>query len=176
MVTHDATAVKTDCQQLGPHYINRLLIAFCTDDPEVTDLGQLSGELASKAGTIDISGYHTLDLSTSVPMTDGDDFFILVELSDGGHAIDRTSTVPVLLGAPAVTDGSIVSDAATGESFYFEDGQWQDLYGMYLYGDDVGREVTGSANFCIKGFTAVPEPATFALLALGGAALLRRRL
>jgi len=118
--------------------------------------GQLSGELGGKSGTIGVSGYHTVNLDSRVSMNDGEDFFILVELSDGGHAIDRTSTVPVLLRAPAVSDGSIVSDAQAGESYYFEGGEWKDLHELYMFGSDVGREVTGSGNFCIKGFTVVP--------------------
>ncbi len=136
--------------------------------------GALSGELASKSGTIEVTGFHTVDLDSMVWMSDGDDFYILLELSDGGQAIDCTSTVPVLLGAPAVTDGSIVSDAAPGESYYFDGTTWLDLYGMYLYGSDVGREITGSANFCIKGLT-VPEPTTLALLSLCGLAIVQRR-
>lgn len=137
--------------------------------------GALSDELASATGTIAVTGFHTVDLENLVAMNDGEDFYILVELSDGGQAIDCTSTVPVLLDAPAVTDGSVVSDAAPGESFYFDGANWADLYGMYLYGSDVGREITGSANFCIKGLTVVPEPATLILLSLGGLAVLRRR-
>jgi len=138
--------------------------------------GVLSEELGkSTSGTIDVTGFHTVDLENLVAMNDGDDFYILVELSDGGQAIDRTSTVPVLLDAPAVIDGSIVSDAVPGESYYLDGETWVDLHGLYMYGSDVGREVTGSANFCIKGLTVVPEPATLILLGFGGLAVLRRR-
>lgn len=141
--------------------------------------GALSDELASITGTIAVTGFHTVDLENLVAMNDGDDFFILVELSDGGQAIDCTSTIPVLLGAPAVTDGSVVSDAAAGESFYFDGTDWVDLQGMTLYLEDdilAPRDITGSANFCIKGLTVVPEPATiFVMMAAGLPALLKRR-
>ena len=136
--------------------------------------GQLSEQLATETGTIAVTGFHTIDLDSLVPLTDGDDFYILLVLDKGGHAIDRTSVVPVLLGEPAVTDGSVVSDADAGESYYLDGVTWMDLHELGLYGPDVGRDVTGSANFCIKGLT-VPEPATVALMAMGLIALVRRR-
>ena len=136
--------------------------------------GELSDELATKTGTLDVTGYHTVDLDSLVELTEGDDFYIYLELSGGGLAFDRTSEIPVLLGAAAVTDGSVVSDAAAGESYYLDGTTWMDLYDLYLYGSDVGRDVTGSANFCIKGFT-VPEPGTLLLLAIAGLCLLGYR-
>ena len=131
---------------------------------------QLSVEIAGMTGTIDISGYHTIDLNVPVWLTAGDEFYLSLELSDGGHAIDCTSDVPVLLDKPpAVADGSIVSDAEPGQSYYWGGTGWTDLFDRYLYDADLGREVTGSANFCVKGFTsyamAVPEPSQLALLA-----------
>ncbi len=142
------------------------------------DSGDLDNELARATGTLDVTGFHTVDLENLVAMSDGDDFFIFIELSDGGQAIDCTSTVPVLLDADAVADGSIVSDAAAGESFYFDGTNWVDLFGMPLSLEDdilAPRDITGSANFCIKGLTVVPEPASLSLLVLGGFALIRRR-
>ena len=128
--------------------------------------GQLSDPLATVAGTAAVSGYHTVDLDTLVTLSAGDDFYVNLEVSDGGLAFDSTSEIPVLLGAPAVTDGSVVSDAGAGESYYLDGGIWYDLESRYLYDSELGREVTGSANFCIKAFTAVPEPSTLAGLLL----------
>ena len=152
------------------------------------DGDQLLDELSSKSDTIEHMGFHTIDLDTLVGLTDGDDFYLYLELSDGGQAIDRTSWVATLLGAPPATDGSIVSDAAAGESFYFDGADWLDLYDLDIWGADLpggGRWVTGSANFCIKGLTTlgtiqgVPEPSSLVLMILAGAGgllvLARRR-
>ena len=124
--------------------------------------GTLADELATKNGTIDVTGYHTIDLDSLVPLTNGDDFYMYLQLSDGGLPFDRTSNIPVLL-APGVTDGSVVSDAGVGQSYYYDGKAWTDLYDLYLYDSDLGREVTGSANFCIKGLTAVPEPGSLVI-------------
>lgn len=136
--------------------------------------GQLANQLAIASGSMAVAGYHTADLSSLVQLADGDDFYVQLEVSDGGLAIDRTSEVPVLLSALAVTDGSIVSDASYGESFYLTDGTWYDLEALPLYDSELEREVTGSANFCIKAYS-VPEPSPLIALLLLTAVGARRR-
>jgi Lectin like domain/Papain family cysteine protease len=59
--------------------------------------GRLDGELASKTGTIPFTGFHTINLDAPLLVQKGDKLYAYVELSDGGHAIDRTSIIPVLL-------------------------------------------------------------------------------
>ncbi|UCE62306.1 MAG: hypothetical protein JSU63_11445 [Phycisphaerales bacterium] len=108
--------------------------------------GELLDELASKTGTIAHLGFHTVDLDSPVALTTHDDFFVYLELSIGGHAFDRTSEVPVLLGASYRV--VVESTSQPGQSYYRDGATWLDLY-----------ERDDTANFCIKGlatqYTAV---------------------
>jgi len=105
--------------------------------------GSLQDELTTTSGTMNYTGFHTIDLDNSVMLSEGDDFYIYLELSDGGQSYDRTSDVPVLLG----NRYRVIVESASqpGESFYRNGSAWVDLYDF----DD-------TANFCIKGLTAPP--------------------
>ncbi|MDP8268148.1 MAG: lectin like domain-containing protein [Candidatus Tenebribacter davisii] len=103
----------------------------------------LTNELAIVSGDYDHAGLHTVDLDTGVPVTEGDDFYVYLYLSDGGHPYDRTSDVPVLLGASYRT---IVESSSNPEESYYKSGNnWLDFYD---YNDPSGFQNTG--NFCIK--------------------------
>lgn len=111
--------------------------------------GNLSGELMPpQSGTIDYSGFHIIELDTPLQMSEGETIHIYVSLSDGGHAYDRTSVVPVLLGGDQRT--LVESSASPGESFYMSNKGWEDLYD---YDDPSGYQNTG--NFCIKAYTII---------------------
>lgn len=114
--------------------------------------GQLLDELSSKSGNIQYYGYHTIDLDDPVSLTAGDNFYVYVQLSDGGHPIDRTSDVPVLLGSSSRV--IVKSDANPGESFYKSGSAWLDLYD-YSFSNP---SWDGSANFCIKAMTGEYTP------------------
>ena len=96
--------------------------------------GELTDELSSVSGTIDFRGFHTIDLDQPVQLTIDDEFYIYLYLSDGGIPYDQTTNV---------WGYTIESISHPGESYYFEDGEWQDLY-----------EYENSANFCIKGLVS----------------------
>ncbi len=101
----------------------------------------LLDELAVKTGIIEFRGFHTVNLDTPVPLVQGDSFYVYLSLSDGGHPFDRTSDVPVLLGADY--RATVISSANPGESFYYSGGIWNDLY---FAGDT-------TANYCMKALT-----------------------
>ncbi|MBU0754615.1 MAG: hypothetical protein KJ645_05715, partial [Planctomycetes bacterium] len=107
--------------------------------------GQLLDLLAEQSGVIDARGFHTKDLDDRILLTYGDDFYVYLYLSAGGHPFDCTSEVPVLLGAKSRV--TVESSAQPGQSFYKEGGSWIDLTSY----DD-------TANLCIKALTVI-EPA-----------------
>jgi C1A family cysteine protease len=108
--------------------------------------GILQNELTSLSGHFDYLGLHTVELIQPIDLTEGDDFYIYLELSSGGILYDRTSDVPVLLGGGSKT--IVPSVANPEESYYKENGIWNDFY---YYNDPSGFQNTG--NFCIKGLT-----------------------
>jgi len=103
--------------------------------------GELQDELSTKTGSIEYTGFHTIDLDESVELTAGDDFYIYLEISDGGHPYDRTSEVEVLLGA-SYQGTTVESESNPGESYYKSGTDWLDFY-----------DFDNTANFCIKGLT-----------------------
>lgn len=137
--------------------------------------GQLQDELSFKTGTISRTGFHTIDLDTTVSLTNGQPFHIFLELSKGGQAFDRTSEVPVLLGDihPKITPKTGVISPDNKEEFEaYLDG----LGKMDIDEQGGGTEVVSAsnggesyyldgstwidltnyndtANFCIKGLT-----------------------
>ena len=102
--------------------------------------GALSGLLATRSDTLRYGGFHTVDLDAPVPLSPGDDFYVCVELSQGGHPFDRTSDVPVLLGARYRV--IVESAASAGESYFWSGSAWVDL-----------TTEDSTANFCIKALT-----------------------
>jgi len=117
--------------------------------------GELEDELSESTGTIEYKGFHTVDLEEPVGFVKDDDFYIYLQLSNGGQPIDRTSEVSVLLGA-TYQNTVVESSANPNESYYFDGSQWQDLYDYKF----TNSEWDGTANFCIKGLTNPWIPTT----------------
>jgi C1A family cysteine protease len=112
--------------------------------------GELGDVLSTTSGTIAEEGFHTVDLDLPVELAAGNDFYIYLDLSAGGHPFDRSSEVPVLLGSEARV--WVPSSAEPGQSFYRSGGSWHDLYAD-----------NDSANFCIKGLAVeFADPSIFA--------------
>jgi hypothetical protein len=143
--------------------------------------GKLDGELASVSGTLRYTGFHTVNLDTPVWVKAKDRFYVYLELSGGGHAIDRTSEIPVLLGQkkeeqkkdeakqppkkeqPKIRPGNgpngpmVISKAGPNESFYHDGTAWRDLY-EYRFENPAWATFDRTANFCMKALAvAVPE-------------------
>jgi len=106
------------------------------------DNGILDSNIYTKSGMINISGFHTIELDSAVLIDSLTDFYLSVDLDKGGHPIDVTSYVPVLLGAKSRT--LVTSNANPSESFYWDNGSWYDLYNYNL------GQFTNTANFCMK--------------------------
>lgn len=110
---------------------------------------QLSNELAYTSGIIDHTGFHTIPLDQRVNLSEDDDFFVYLKLSHGGQPIDRTSEIPVLLGS-TFANTVVPSSANVGESFYYNNESWIDLY-TYDFPSNLWNK---TANFCVKALTA----------------------
>ncbi len=83
--------------------------------------GELSSSLETVSGFIQRRGLHTVDLPGPILMPAGTDFNVYLSLSRGGHAFDRTSDIPVLLGASYRV--MVESNSEPGQSYYRRDGR-----------------------------------------------------
>ena len=146
----------------GYHSIQAASFYTSTDDVQYTikifdrfEDGLLLDELSGKKGFVRFTGFHTVDLDKSVDMLKDDTFYVYLELSRGGQAIDRTSFIPVLLGDKEIgfqekpTGPIVKSTANAGESYYYDGSGWRDLY-EYDFDDPDWGVFDHTANFCIK--------------------------
>lgn len=113
--------------------------------------GQLSGLVAGTSGTCEFSGYHTVDLPSSVSLTAGHSFYVYVHLINGGD---------YPMAASRKLDGySSNATSSPGESYYYDGAEWVDL-----------TTFDPTSNFCIKALAVdAPVPGTItASLSAGG--------
>jgi len=111
--------------------------------------GNLQNELTSQTGSIVHYGLHTVDFDVPVMLENGDDFYVYLDLSHGGYPYDRTSDVPVLLGASYRT--IVESSANEDESYYKVGDEWFDFY-EYEFSNSLWDE---TGNFCVKALTGI---------------------
>lgn len=112
--------------------------------------GVLDRLLSERAGKLTHTGFHTVDLNEALSLKDGDDFYVYLYLSAGGHPFDRTSRVEVLLGGES-GGVEVPSSAGRGQSYYREAGAWKDM-------QDSDAEFAETANFCIKALAVMSLP------------------
>jgi parallel beta-helix repeat protein len=115
------------------------------------------GPEASENGTFAYAGYHTVRLDKVVPLTEGQDFSVVIRLSAPDYGY------PVALECP-VEEYSSQASSYAGESYVSPDGiSWVDLSTIFK-----------DSNACIKAFTEteeVPEAAFVRNITSGAAPL-----
>lgn len=95
-----------------------------------------TGPRTTASGTIAIPGYHTIRLDNPVPVSAGQRFSVVVELTTPG------TRFPIAIESP-IRGYSGKASAQSGQSYVSSDGsEWTDLTNLY----------TGS-NVCLKAFT-----------------------
>ena len=154
----DVTEVFNSFIATGTQTISAVSFFAASDNIEYTikifddfDGENLGNELSVQSGEIDYRGFYTIDLENSVSLTENEDFYVYLYLSDGGHPYDRTSDVPVLLGASYRT--VVESSSNPEESYYYNGTNWVDFYD---YNDPSGFQHSG--NFCVKALAESGTP------------------
>ncbi|HOT04425.1 MAG TPA: DUF2341 domain-containing protein, partial [Methanolinea sp.] len=102
-----------------------------------------TGSASSKAGTINVSGYHSIPLSNPVPLKAGDTFSIVVKITTPGY------NYPVPYEYP-INGYSSQATSLPGQSYISpsgESGTWLDITSWQ-----------SNANVCIKGYTKTWTP------------------
>lgn len=130
--------------------------------------GELLNSLAEDSGFYAHQGFHTVDLAPWIELSEGEDFYIYLETSRGGQALDKTTRGMTTVGG--TYRGWVVSKSEPGQSYFHDGDIWQDLY-----------DYDSTGNFCLKGLTCTftiidnPPPAghqfdpyEFRFVAIGG--------
>ncbi|GAF82584.1 unnamed protein product, partial [marine sediment metagenome] len=103
--------------------------------------GSFSDFLGSKSGTVTCPGYYVIDLDSSVGLTSGDDFAVVVKFTTPGYNWPIPMEYPI----------SGYSDAATanpGQSYVSSDGtSWTDITSIW-----------SNTNVCIKTIARIVLP------------------
>jgi C1A family cysteine protease len=106
-----------------------------------------AGPMATKSGSFELAGYHTVNVDPPVLVNLGQKFSVVVEIRTPGY----TNPVPVEVGSPDFFTSSAV--AHPGESYISSDGSaWKDTTMVISEYPNI--------NVCLKAFTvaAIPPP------------------
>ena len=98
--------------------------------------------LSQKTGTIDMSGYHTIDLDTQVNLKTGESFSIVL------HITDSTYKSPLAIEYPGSGPVGNTWNASAGQGYISNNGNsWTDITKNYK-----------NTSVCIKSYTIIPSP------------------
>ena len=96
-----------------------------------------AGPVATKSGTIDTAGYHTIRLDSSVPVTAGQRFSVVVKINTPGYSYP----IPIERPYSGYASGA---RANSGESYMSSSGtSWTDVASYYA-----------NTNVCLKAFAS----------------------
>lgn len=106
--------------------------------------GMLMNELFTSRGIMKYKGLHTIDLPFPKRISQNDDFYLFLSLSNNMYAFDRTHTI--LLADKNKSNPVIINSSASTDQSYFLDSNsiWSDFY---YEGDS---SWVGTGNFCLK--------------------------
>ena len=117
----------------------------------------LTSRTLVQSGTIPMAGYHTIPLNSAIPLTTGQKFSVIVNLTTPNY------NYPIALEEPLQYKGSNKAIANASESFYSSNGNtWYDMTSFLT-----------NTNICIKAFTGsatLPIPTVTALNPKSGSA------
>lgn len=127
--------------------------------------------LTSGNYTFDNIGYAQVELPQSLSLTANDGIVVQLTYLDANTLQSAERAVPVTIGGSGLNGYTTVT---SGLSYYWNGTAWVDYatvsYEAYYSGSP---DITGGVLY-LKGITAVPEPSTLLLAALGIAAILAR--
>lgn len=121
-------------------------VYVCNNYTGMNDL--TSNRVLKASGSISEKGYHTIKLSSAVPVTSGKKFAVIIKVTTPGFGYQ----IPI---EDSYSGYSSEATASAGQSYVSSSGSsWSDLTSVYDY----------TANVCIKAFTtqATNQPPTVA--------------
>jgi C1A family cysteine protease len=130
-------------------------VSVYTDPPDDGPINQ-AGPMATKSGSFELAGYHTVNLDPPVLVNLGQKFSVVVKLNTPGIADRGAGPIPVEVQIPGYSSKVVIHP---GVSFESADGSsWTDITEIQL--DPVSYPNIQLGNVDLKAFTvpAIPPP------------------